>query len=55
MLHHEPGAYVHNLQYSKKLIYDSIDYLDDATFNSSVEATLGGSGDAYDFLVDTRP
>ena len=55
LLYHEPGAYVHNLQYSKKLIYDSIDYLDDATFNSSVEATLGGSGDAYDFLVDTRP
>jgi hypothetical protein len=55
LLAHDPGAYVHNLQYTRKLIYDSIDYLDDGLLNSSVEATLGGSGDAYDFLVGTRP
>ncbi|MGC9519520.1 MAG: hypothetical protein ACP5FP_07680 [Desulfuromonadaceae bacterium] len=39
-LHHEPGAYAHNRVYTKKLIYDSIDYLDDATLNESVGATL---------------
>ncbi len=54
LLIHEPGAYVHNLQYAKKLIYDSIDYLDDGILNSSVESTLG-AGAAFDFLVDTRP
>jgi hypothetical protein len=54
LLIHEPGAYVHNLQYTKKLIYDSIDFLDDGTLNSSVETTLG-SGTAFDFLAGTRP
>jgi hypothetical protein len=54
LLIHEPGAYVHNLQYTKKLIYDSIDFLDDGVLNSSVEATLG-SGTAFDFLSGTRP
>ncbi len=54
LLIHEPGAYVHNLQYTKKLIYDSIDFLDDGTLNSSVEATLG-PGSAFDFLAGTRP
>ena len=54
LLSHEPCAYVHNLQYAKKLIYDSIDFLDDGTLNSSVEATLG-SGSAFDFLAGTRP
>jgi len=53
LLIHEPGAYVHNLQYARKLIYDSIDFLDDGSLNSSVEATLG-SGKAFDFLAGTR-
>ncbi len=54
MLSHLPGAYVHNNQYVRKLIYDSIDFLDDGAHNKSVEATLGGAGDAYDYLGGTR-
>jgi len=54
LLVHDPGAFVHNLQYTRKLIYDSIDFLDDGLFNSSVEVTLG-PGAAYDFLAGTRP
>lgn len=38
---HEPGAFVHNSLYAKRLIYDSIDYIDDNTLNSSVAATIG--------------
>jgi hypothetical protein len=51
----EPGAYAHNGAYARRLIYDSIDFLDDGALNSSVEATLGGSGSAYDYLAGTRP
>ena len=54
LLIHEPCAPIHNLQYTRKLIYDSIDFLDDGSLNLSVEATLG-SGPAYDFLAGTRP
>jgi hypothetical protein len=54
LLLHEPGAYVHNLQYTRKLIYDSIDFLDDGLLNGSVESTLG-PGAAYDFLAGARP
>jgi hypothetical protein len=56
MLLHAPGAYAHNYQYTRKLIYDSIDFLDDATLNKSVETTLGCPGsDACDFLEGVRP
>jgi hypothetical protein len=40
LLTHEPGAYAHNMVYAKRLIYDSIDYLDDGEFNSSVSAAV---------------
>lgn len=53
LLSHEPGAYVHNQLYARRLIYDAIDYLDDGVLNSSVPATLG-AGPAYDYLKDTR-
>lgn len=49
MLSHEPGAFAHNRYYTKRLIYDSIDRLDDGVLNSSVGTTLG-SGLAYDYL-----
>ncbi|MDF1579756.1 MAG: hypothetical protein P1P74_03135 [Desulfuromonadales bacterium] len=45
-LHHEPGAYAHNRYYAKRLIFDSIDWLTNAT-NGSVDAagsrTLDGA------------
>ena len=35
-LMNEPGAYVHNSKYAKRLIYDSIDWVDDNELNYSV-------------------
>jgi hypothetical protein len=40
MLHFEPGAYVHNSKYVKRLIYDSIDWLDDNKLNYSAGTTI---------------
>jgi hypothetical protein len=40
LLDHDPGAYVHNRMYVKRLIYDSIDWLDDDAMNYSVGTTL---------------
>ena len=53
LIYHDPGAHIHNLQYTRKLIYDSIDFMDDGSLNLSVEATLG-AGKAFDFLGGTR-
>jgi len=36
----EPGAFAHNRYYVKRLLYDSIDWLDDGALNYSVGATL---------------
>jgi hypothetical protein len=36
LLAHDPGAYVHNSIYTRRLIYDSLDYLDNATLDGSV-------------------
>lgn len=46
MLHHEPGAYVHNSKYTKRLLYDSLDWLDDNMLNYSV-------GESIQVLTDT--
>ena len=35
-----PARYVHNRMYVKRLIYDSLDWLDDGVMNYSVGATL---------------
>jgi len=40
LIEHDPGAFVHNRFYVKRLIYDSIDWLDDNVMNDSVKATL---------------
>jgi hypothetical protein len=40
LLEHDPGGYVHNRMYVKRLIYDSLDWLDDGIMNYSVGATL---------------
>ena len=31
-LHHEPGAYAHNRFYAKRLLFDSIDWIDNYLF-----------------------
>jgi hypothetical protein len=50
LLEGEPAAYVHNRYYTKRLIYDSLDWIDDNQMNYSTGVTLnaacnGGSGD----------
>jgi hypothetical protein len=40
LLDHDPGAYAHNRIYVKRLLYDSIDWLDDNQMNYSVGETL---------------
>lgn len=40
LLEHDPGAFVHNRFYTKRLIYDSIDWLDDNSLNGSTRNTL---------------
>ena len=66
LLKHEPGAYTHNRRYTKRLIWDSIDWLDDNTINlSTVNAinalaaagniTLDQQTKAKTYLGSTRP
>ncbi|MBI5439676.1 MAG: hypothetical protein HY900_00520 [Deltaproteobacteria bacterium] len=40
LLKHDPGAFAHNWRYTRELIYDSIDWLDDNSLNDSVGAAL---------------
>jgi hypothetical protein len=40
LLEHDPGGYVHNRTYAKRLLYDAIDWADDNLLNYSVGATL---------------
>jgi hypothetical protein len=40
LLQHEPGAYTHNMIYAKRLIYDSIDLLDNGVLDGSVSVTI---------------
>jgi hypothetical protein len=42
LLEHDPGAYVHNRIYTKRLLYDAIDWADDNRMNFSVGKTLDG-------------
>jgi hypothetical protein len=37
---HDPGFFAHNNLYAKRLIYDSIDWLDDNTQNNSVQTYI---------------
>jgi hypothetical protein len=41
-LHHEPGAYAHNRFYAKRLIFDSIDWLDGDNWNTTGDDPVPG-------------
>jgi hypothetical protein len=43
LLEHDPGGYVHNRIYAKRLLYDAIDWADDNQLNFSVGATLNAA------------
>jgi len=61
LLIHDPGGYAHNRFYAKRLIWDSIDFIDDGILNNSVPVTLNASltgqklTDALTYLGATRP
>lgn len=40
LLGHDPGGYAHNRYYSKGLIWDSIDFIDNGALDNSVPATI---------------
>jgi hypothetical protein len=44
------GAYVHNSLYMKRLLYDSIDFLDGGGLNFSTCTTLATNAEAYNYL-----
>ncbi|MHB8764098.1 MAG: hypothetical protein ACYDA8_07145 [Deferrisomatales bacterium] len=40
LLVHDPGAYAHNTRYAARLIWDSLDWLDDNALNGSARAAI---------------
>lgn len=52
LLEHDPGAVAHNRYYVRRLIYDSLDYLDDMQANYSVYTTLNALPDATTYKAD---
>jgi len=46
LLHHDPGGYAHNRMYSKRLIFDAIDFID----NGVLDGTITVAGDAATYL-----
>lgn len=53
LLEHDPGGYIHNRMYVKRLIYDSIDWLDDTEMNNSVGTSLDAlDGTVYAWKAD---
>jgi hypothetical protein len=50
----DPGAYAHNDIYAKRLIYDSLDFLDNRKMDSSVYSTVQGLAVNEDFTADDK-
>jgi hypothetical protein len=46
LLIHEPGGVAHNRRYTRRLMYDAIDWLDNGALDFSVAATLNALDDA---------
>ena len=44
LLNREPGAFAHARTYSRRLLYDTIDWLDNKAIDRSVSATAVASG-----------
>lgn len=49
LLAHDPNGVAHNRHYTRRLIYDSIDFMDDGTINDSVLATLNALDDTVPY------
>ncbi len=48
-LKNDPGAYVHNDLYAKRLIYDTLDWIDDCQLNNTVDRAITDAGNATYF------
>jgi len=48
LLYHDPGAIAHNRMYVRRLLYDSIDFVDDGILNYSVGTTIKGLAPSAD-------
>jgi hypothetical protein len=58
MLKHEPGAYAHNSLYTKRLLFDSIDFLEDGASppDGVIALSFIGNASAYQYLNNgSRP
>ena len=55
MLLHEPGAYVHNSRYARRLVFDSIDWLQDGSLDSQLSAPAVNNSTAIGWLGVFRP
>ena len=53
VLEHDPGGVAHNRRYTRRLIYDSIDWLDDGNLNYSVSATLAALNPSVSVYKDS--
>jgi hypothetical protein len=54
LLSHEPGAYAHNSKYAKRLLFDSIDALDNGNMDGVISLTPGSDAETY-LNGGTRP
>ncbi|MBW6510769.1 MAG: cytochrome c3 family protein [Desulfuromonadaceae bacterium] len=48
LIAHDPGATAHNRRYARRLIYDSIDFMDDGIMNDSTKATVTAQAQLYE-------
>jgi len=55
LLSTEPGAFTHNSVYTKRLIFDSIDWLDNSTLDGTIADYTIGYPEAAHWLGTTRP
>lgn len=46
LMKHDPGGVAHNRRYTRRLVYDAIDWVDDDTLNYSVSTTLNALDNA---------
>jgi hypothetical protein len=54
LLHHEPGAYAHNSLYTRRLIFDALQWLKDGNFDGTITTPFINST-AQTYLGVTRP
>lgn len=54
LLHSDPGGVAHNRRYTRRLLYDSMDFLDNGVLDYSVQTTINAMTITTDFTADNR-